>query len=572
VVKKIVLMGNPNVGKSVVFSRLTGAHVITSNFPGTTVDYSQGTMCLAEERVYIIDAPGTYSLSPTNPAEEVSLRILNEADLVVNVIDATNLERNLILTLELLSRNIPLIVALNLWDEAAHTGIEIDVTHLEQVLGVPVIPTVAVTGEGIADLASYFIQDVPVPVQKNYDDEEKWVMIGQITRAVQTITHRHHTLRDRISDITIKPLTGIPIALLVLLVLLWAVIFMGEMCIRYITDPLFALYLPVITQLSDFIGPGIIHQIFIGELVHGEIDFEQSMGILTTGLYVPFGLVLPYVIVFYIFAAVLEDSGYLPRLATLTDTFFHRVGMHGYGIVPVFLGLGCNVPGILATRVLETRKQRFIAATLIAIAIPCMAKTAMIFGALGQFGLWYVLLVIAVLVIVYISVGVILSRIIPGECPEIFLEIPPYRTPRFTMVLKKTGMRLVAFIAEAVPYLFLGVFFVNILYATGFLAWLGAILAPLIVGWLGLPEEASAALLTGFLRKDLAIGMLLPLGLTAQQMVIAVTTLTMYFPCAGAFAVLYRELGLSGMIQSVLIMATTAFFVGGIMRFILIGI
>jgi ferrous iron transport protein B len=256
---------------------------------------------------------------------------------------------------------------------------------------------------------------------------------------------------------------------------------------------------------------------------------------------------------FSILAALLEDSGYLPRLATLTDTFFHRLGMHGYGIVPVFLGLGCNVPGILATRVLETRKQRFIAATLIAISIPCMAKTAMIFGTIGQFGFLYILLVIAVLAVVYITIGMILSRVIHGECPEIFLEIPPYRTPRLNMVLKKTWMRLVAFIAEAVPYLFLGVLLVNILYATGFLAWLGTVLAPLIVSWLGLPKEASGSLLTGFLRKDLAIGMLLPLDMTPQQMVVAVTTLTMYFPCAGAFAVLYRELGFSGMIKSVIV-------------------
>lgn len=565
-------MGNPNVGKSVVFSRLTGTHVITSNFPGTTVDYSQGATCLGRERVFIIDAPGTYSLDPTNPAEEVSLRILNEADIVVNVIDATNLERNLILTLELLSRNVPLLVVLNLWDEAAHTGIEIDVSRLQELLGVPVIPTVAVTGEGIAELASYFSQDVPVPEQKNYSDQEKWVMIGQITREVQTITHRHHTLRDLISDITIKPITGLPVAVLVILVSLWTVIFIGETCITYLTDPLFELYLPIITQLSDFIGPGFVQQVLIGQMVNGGIDFEQSMGILTTGLYVPFGIVLPYVIVFYILAALLEDSGYLPRLATLTDTFFHRLGMHGYGIVPVFLGLGCNVPGILATRVLETRKQRFIAATLIAISIPCMAKTAMIFGTIGQFGFLYILLVIAVLAVVYITIGMILSRVIHGECPEIFLEIPPYRTPRLNMVLKKTWMRLVAFIAEAVPYLFLGVLLVNILYATGFLAWLGTVLAPLIVSWLGLPKEASGALLTGFLRKDLAIGMLLPLDMTPQQMVVAVTTLTMYFPCAGAFAVLYRELGFSGMIKSVIVMATTAFFVGGIMRFILIGI
>lgn len=565
-------MGNPNVGKSVVFSRLTGTRVITSNYPGTTVDFSQGTSCLQKDRVYIIDAPGTYSLTPSNIAEEVALRVGKEADLIVNVVDATNLERNLLLTLELLSLNKPLIVALNLWDEAHHTGIEIDVTRLEEHLGVPVIPTVAVTGEGIAYLAEYCSKPLSQRTPLVLTEDEKWKKIGHITQEVQQITHRHHSIGDMISDATIKPLTGIPIAILIILSALWAVITIGETCITYITDPLFECYLPFITSVSDYIGPGFLQQVLIGELIDGQIDLEQSMGILTTGLYVPFGIVLPYVIAFYLIAAVLEDSGYLPRLATLTDTFFHKVGMHGYGIVPVFLGLGCNVPGILATRILESPKQRFIAATLIAISVPCMAKTAMIFGILGQYGMLYILIVLVILILVYVTIGTLLSRILKGDCPEIFLEIPPYRRPRLDMVLKKTWMRLVAFIAEAVPYLFLGVLLVNILYATGFLAWLGTVLSPLIVGWLGLPQEASAALLTGFLRKDLAIGMLLPLQMTPGQLVVAVTTLTMYFPCVGAFAVLYKELGLFDLGKAVAIMVCTAFLVGGLVRFILIGI
>ncbi|NLV26209.1 MAG: ferrous iron transporter B, partial [Methanomicrobiales archaeon] len=190
---------------------------------------------------------------------------------------------------------------------------------------------------------------------------------------------------------------------------------------------------------------------------------------------------------------------------------------------------------------------------------------------LGQYGMLYILVVIIVLALVYVTMGTVLNRFLHGECPEIFLEIPPYRKPRLNMLLKKTWMRLVAFIAEAVPYLFLGVLLVNILYATGFLSWFGDMLSPLIVGWLGLPREASAALITGFLRKDLAIGMLLPLNMTPGQLVVAVTTLTMYFPCAGAFAVLYRELGIIGLVKSVFVMVCVAFLVGGIMRFIFIG-
>jgi len=570
--KKIVLMGNPNVGKSVVFTRLTGAHVIISNYPGTTVDYSQGTTCLDKEHVYIIDAPGTYSLEPSNRAEEVASTILNDADLVINVVDATNLERNLSLTLELLGRGKPLVIALNMWDEARHTGIEIDAAHLQELLHVPVIPTVAVTGEGIHNLAAQCIKTIPLPSAVILGEEERWARIGQITREVQKVTHRHHTLSDHISDATIRPVTGIPIACAVILFSFWFVVLFGEIWINHVTDPIFELYRPLVTALSGWIGTGFLSSVLIGVPVGGQINFEQSMGMLTTGLYIPFGVVLPFIIAFYIMAALLEDSGYLPRLATLTDTVFHRLGMHGYGIVPVFLGLGCNVPGALATRVLETRKQRFIAATLLAIAVPCMAKTSMIFGVLGQFGIQYVLIVFAALFIVYAVVGIILNRIIKGKCPEIFLEIPPYRWPQFSMVAKKTWMRLVAFVVEAVPFLFLGILFVNILYATGFLAWLGTLLSPLIEGWLGLPGTASAALLIGFLRKDLAIGMLLPLGMTPQQLVVAVTTLTMYFPCVGTFAVLFRELGPADLAKAIGVMIVTAFLVGGVMRFILMGL
>lgn len=570
--KTIVLMGNPNVGKSVVFSRLTGVQVVTSNYPGTTVDVSRGTSCIGGQSFRIIDAPGTYSLEPSNKAEKVAGEILQTADLVINVIDATNLERNLYLTLQLLETKKPVLIALNMWDEARHTGIVIDVPRLESLLSVPVIPTVAVSGEGIKDLVSRFSQPVSYPGPHIPGDDERWVRIGEIIRQVQHVTHRHHSLADRLSDATIRPVTGIPIACLIILLAFWLVRLIGETLVTLIFVPLFELYRPWIMGLSTWLGPGFLQDFLIGRLFDGTIDFEQSLGVLTTGLFIVFGIVLPYIVAFFLVLALLEDSGYLPRLATLTDTLFHRLGMHGYGIVPVFLGLGCNVPGILATRALETRKQRFIAATLIAISVPCMAKTAMIFGILGPYGLRYILIVFLFLFVVYLTIGLILSRIMHGECPEIFLEIPPYRWPRFSMVMKKTWMRIVSFLTEALPFLFLGVLVINILYTTGFLAWFGTLMAPLVSGWLGLPKEASAALIAGFLRKDLAIGMLIPLGMTPDQLVIAVTTLMMFFPCVGTFVVLFRELGTLDLIKSIGIMAIAAFLAGGAMRVILLGV
>lgn len=570
--KKIVLMGNPNVGKSVVFSRLTGANVISSNYPGTTVDFSKGRMCRGKEGHEIIDAPGTYSLEPSNKAEEVALEMFEQADLIVNVADATNLERNLYLTLQLLEQDKPVILALNLWDEAHHTGISIDIQKLEDELRIPVVPTVALSGEGICELVGRIDEARPAAEIEPMTESERWVKIGEIIRTVQQVTHRHHTLRDWIAEASIRPLTGFPIALAVMSAALWLVVFIGETLITYIFDPLFSLYTPIVMSLSAWLGPGFLHQLLIGELIDGQIDYVQSMGILTTGVYVPFAMVLPYIIAFYSILAVFEDSGYLPRLATLTDTIFHRFGMHGFGIIPVFLGLGCNVPGVLAARSLETKKQRFIAATLLAISIPCMAKNAMVFGILGPYGAGYILLVFATLFVVFILSGLILNRLIPGDSPEICLEIPPYRRPDIRTVLKKTWMRVRWFLKEAIPFLFLGVLVINLLYTVGFLDWLGEVLAPVVEGWFGLPKEAASALLVGFLRKDLAVGMLLPLGMSPMQLVIATTLLTVYFPCVGTFAVMFRELGIRGMMMATGYMVCTAFLVGGVMKAVLLGI
>jgi len=562
-------MGNPNVGKSVVFARLTGAKVIASNYPGTTVDFYKGKIKIGEEIYELIDAPGTYSLEPSNKAEEVAKKLLEEADIVINVVDATNLERNLYLTLQLLETKKPMIVALNLWDEAKHLGIKIDVEKLENELGVPVVPTVALTGEGIKKLVER-IKEAKGGNLK-LEEAQRWAKIGEIVKKVEKISHRHHTWKDWLAEITIKPLTGVPIAIIILAFCFVIVRFIGE-GIANLISPLFDAYLPLLQRLADFLGDNILRDILVGQLIDGKVSFEESMGLLSTALYVPFGVVLPYIIAFYVVLSILEDTGYLPRLATLTDNIFHRLGMHGYGIITVFLGLGCNVPGAMATRSLETRKQRFISATLLAIAVPCMAQIAMIFGALGAYGMKYIAMVFITLAILYFIMGLILNRFVKGESPEIFMEIPPYRKPSLTAIAKKTWMRIQWFLRDAIPWLFFGVFIINILYALHILDFIGNLLSPIIVGWFGLKREAAVALIAGFLRKDLAVGMLLPLQMTAKQLVIAITILAIYFPCVATFTTLMKELGLKDMFKATLIMLFTAFVVGGLQRILLLGI
>jgi len=563
----LLLMGNPNVGKSALFSRLTGIKVTVSNYPGTTVEFKQGKMKHGAEFASVIDVPGAYTLEPTSRAEEVAMEMLELGDLVINVVDATNLERNLYLTLQLLERNIPTIMVLNFWDETKHRGIRIDADVLEEMLGIPVIPIVAVTGEGVNDLIARL--DEATPQTYSDGDSARWIRIGNIVKRVQTFTPKHHTFLEKAEDLTIKPVTGIPFALIVLALTFLMVRVIGEVVIRAIFDPLFGWYLPVAARLSTWLGPGWVHDMLIGTLINGGIDFTQSMGLLTTGLYVPVAMVLPYVFAFYVVLGVLEDSGYLPRLATLVDTLMHRLGMHGAGMIPMLLGLGCNVPGALSTRMLKTRRQRFIAATLMAVAVPCMAQTAMIFGLLGPYGLPGFGLLFATLFIVWVGLGLVLNKCMTGSTPETFMEIPPYRVPYVNSLGKKLGMRLRSFITTAIPFMLLGVFLVNLLYISGIIALAGDWASPVIVKVLGLPKEAVASLLVGFLRKDVAVGMLLPLNLTMKQLVIAGVALTMYFPCVATFVVLFRELGIRDLVKSVGIMVALTLLVGGTLNLVL---
>lgn len=571
--RKILLMGNPNVGKSAVFSRLTGVHVIASNYPGTTVEFTQGYIKLGEEMVEVIDVPGTYTLEPTSPAEEVAVRMLREADpkndLVVDIIDATNLERNLYLTLELMEREFSVIVALNMWDDTKHKGITIDVQKLGKWLGVPVVPTVAVTGEGFKELVSR-LPEARSPKVHKHTREERWGDIGKIVGEVQVLARRHHTFLERLQDLSVKPATGLPIAALVAYLAFKVIRFIGEGLIGYVCEPIFEFFTPFLMKLSALLGgPGFLHDILIGKLIGGEIDFVQSFGLLTTGLFVPLGMVLPYIVSFYLVLSLLEDFGYLPRLAVLVDNIFHRLGLHGYAIIPTLLGLGCNVPGVMATRILESQRERFIAATLITIGVPCAALQAMIIGLLGKHGGGPVAIVYGTLFIVWLVLGFSLNRLLPGFSPTLLIEIPPYRIPPWRALIKKVWMRVLAFLKEAIPIVLLGVFIVNILYVLGIFNFIADFTAPVITGLLGLPKEAVTALIIGFLRKDVAVGMFVPLNLTVKQLIVGCTVLSMFFPCIATFIILIREIGWKDMLKATGIMIVAAILVGSLLNLVL---
>ena len=567
---KILLMGNPNVGKSVIFSRLTGVRVIVSNYPGTTVSYTRGLMKLGDETAEVIDVPGTYTLEPTSEAEEVALQMLDNGGIVINVVNATNLERNLYLNLQLLEKGVPAVVALNMWDDTKHQGINIDLDRLRELLGVPVIPTVAVTGQGMREL----VENIPkatspgIPTRSR---DERWAAIGSIIDQVQQVTHRHHTWWERLSDASVKPLSGGIIALAVLAISFVVIRFIGESLISYVLHPLFNnLWAPVLSNLSNLLGGGgFPHNVVIGKLINGQVDFVQSFGLLSSGLYVPFAMVLPYVTSFYLVLGFLEDVGYLPRLAVLVDTIMHRLGLHGYAIIPTLLGLGCNVPAILATRILESKRERFIAATLISIAIPCAALQAMVFGLVGAHGGQYVAIVYGALFIVWIILGTILRYAVKGFTPELLVEIPPYRLPLWRAMLQKLWMRIYGFLAEAVPIILGAVLVINLLYFIGVFEVIANFTAPVITNLLGLPKETVTAVVIGFLRKDVALGMLAPLALSAKQLVVASVVLAMFFPCIATFVVLLRELGVVNTLKSAGVMISAALITGGILNLVL---
>lgn len=568
--RNVLLFGNPNVGKSVLFSRLTGVRTTVSNYPGTTISYTRGFTKVGEEKLEVVDVPGAYTLEPTSEAEEIALRMLKNGDVVINVVNATNLERSLYLTLQLLERGIPMVVALNLWDDTKHRGIDIDLEKLRTSLEVPVVPTVAVTGEGIKELVES-IPEARSPDGPGRDRDERWAAVGEIINKVQHIDHRHHTWLERLQDASVKPLTGGLIAIAVLVLAFLVIRFIGESLIGYLLDPLFnRLWAPVVLKISALMGgSGFLHDVVVGKISSGEVNFVESFGLISSGLYVPFAMVLPYIFSFYLVLGLLEDVGYLPRLAVLMDTIMHWLGLHGYAIIPTLLGLGCNVPAVLATRILESKRERFIASTLVSIAVPCAALQAMIFGLVGQRGGQYVVIVYGTLFAVWVILGIILHHSIKGFSPELLIEIPPYRLPPWRIVLQKMWMRIYGFLAEAIPIILGAIVIINMLYFFSVFNAIANITAPVVSGLLGLPKEAITSLVIGFLRKDVALGMLAPLSLTAKQLVVASVVLAMFFPCIATFVVLLRELGVVNMGKAAGIMIAASLITGGLLNLML---
>lgn len=558
---KILLMGNPNVGKSVVFSKLTGLDVLTANYSGTTVTFTAGKIAYKNINATLVDVPGVYSLEPTSEAEEVAIDILNEGgDAVICVLDATNLERNLNFAHQLLEYPIPVIFALNLMDVAERQGITIDVDMLEKELGAPVIPTVAVRNIGLKKLlikVQEKLNNSRRRQPKKLTQEERWIEVGRIVQKVQKVEHKHPTFWDKLGDITIHPFTGIPIAFIVMALSLGAVVGGGKALRAFILLPLVhGLIIPrIIAFVSLFISEGMLFNVLVGDY-----------GVLVKGIEWPFALVMPYVILFYIVLSILEDTGYLPRIGVLVDGTLRRIGVQGGNIVPFIMGYGCAIPAILGSRALTSKKERLIVTGLVSLAVPCAAQTGAFVALLGDRSIWALISVYIISVIGIVIGGYALNKMIPGSVDPMLLEIPMLLKPNKEALIKKIWIRTKHFIMDAELPMLLGIGIAAIIAETGLINIIGDFAKPLVTGWLGLPGEATLGLMLGIIRRELAVLPLLELDLSTIQLVVGSTVALFYLPCLSVFSITVKEYGLK--IASIIGVSTLiiAFVIGGLIN------
>lgn len=561
--KKILLMGNPNVGKSVIFSKLTGVHVESSNYAGTTVDYTLGEVNLYTETATLIDVPGTYSLSATSEAEQVAVGLLEEgADLIICVLDAVHLDRNLDLALKLKEQDIPVIYSLNLVDVAKRQGIEINHEKLSELLSSPVIPTVAIRNIGLRQLINESIKAIDKKEENNQKyiltDEQRWEKAKEITQKVQKTTKAEDSFINRLEELTIKPWPGIPIAIFVLVISLLIVVGGGKAIRSVLLLPLMNnIIKPFLTKVVSLIVPaGTIRNILVGEY-----------GALIIGIEWPFALIMPYVFLFYLVFSFLEDSGFLPRIGVLADGILKKLGIQGGNIIPMIMGYGCAVPAILGTRAATTYKERIIVATLVSFAIPCASQTGAFIALLGDRSILALILVYLISFLIMIVVGAVMNKIIPGKSQPMLLEVPNLLLPDKDAFKKKLKLRMKHFLFDAEGPMLIGILIASIVAETGILNTFSVWISPIVEGFLGLPKEASLSLLLGIIRRELAVLPLLELNLTTLQLLVGSVMALLYLPCLSVFGVLIEEFSLKVALLIAIFTTTSAFLLGGFINF-----
>ncbi|MBZ4662443.1 MAG: feoB [Caloramator sp.] len=598
--KKLVLAGNPNVGKSVFFNALTGMYVDVSNFPGTTVDVSHGKF----ENYVVIDTPGVYGVSSFNDEERVARDVILYGDVILNVVDALHLERDLFLTLQIIEMGKPVIVALNMMDDVERNGIKIDIDKLSELLGVPVIPTVAVKGRGLEEVKNNIknakvgnidnkIKEYLEEYKNKVEHQSEALMlledddaiserlniktsgkreeiyrlrrerVDKIVESVIIKEGKGNRLRQKISSMTLNPITGIPILVLVLYLVFKVIGVWVAGDIVGITEETIMVghYEPFIRNivLKLFSENSFMYRLLAGEF-----------GILTlTPTYV-IGLLTPLVIAFYFFMSLMEDSGYLPRIAALVDRVLSFFGLNGRAIIPIILGFGCITMATITTRLLGTKREKIIATILLGFTIPCSAQLGVIAGMIAPLGTKYILIYAFTILIVFALTGTILNKTLPGESSELFIDLPPMRLPKISNVLKKTWTKTIMFLKEATPLFALGALIITLLEETKIIYKIQDVFKPITESLLRLPKEAANAFIMGIIRRDFGAAGLTELSLTSEQTVVALVTITLFVPCIASIIVIFKERSKKEAALIWLGSFVLAFLVGGVLAFLIV--
>ena len=629
----IALAGNANVGKSVIFNHLTGLHQHIGNWPGKTVERAEGTLRFKDYTIDVIDLPGIYSLSTYSLEEVISRKYIaiEKPDIVINVVDASVLERNLFFTLQLIELQTPMIIALNQMDIAKKKGIEIEPENLEKLLGIPVIPTVATKGVGLFQLLEKAVEAVEkgpatAHVEVKYGEEveeeisqvarmldgvqfwypsryaaikllegdeeiereiskkdskiasaakklaseienlhghscstvitsERYELAGCIARETQKLVPpKKPPMEERLHTLTTHRIAGYPIMVFLLFFMFYLIFTFGGYTSELLNSLFYGLQ-PIFV--------GLFGTTLIGELVWGGI---------IEGIIAGVTIALPYIVPFYIILYLLEDSGYLSRIAFLMDNVMHKIGLHGKAFIPMMLGYGCNVPACLGCRIMETEREKLLAA-FVTTLVPCAARTVIILGLVGQFiGIQWALMLYIFNLLVIFALGRIAFKILPGESTALIMEMPSYKSPQLKTILKETWFRVAEFIKVAFPLIVVGSLAIKLAEVLGLLEQVAAALSPITVMWLGLPAITGITLIFGVLRKELTLIMLATLlgttnfaqVLTPVQMIVFTLVTMFYIPCIATMAALVREFGWKKALSITIFEIAFAITLGGV--------
>ncbi len=622
-----VLVGNPNVGKSVLFKNLTNHYVMVSNYPGTTVEIVQARATFRDSSLTVIDTPGLNDLATKSEDARVTRKMLEEHEdaTIVQVADAKNLRRALLLTLQLADLGRPTILVLNMFDELQERGGQIDTARLSEILGIPVVTTVAPRNEGTeelidalpkasAPLGSWF---AAVPVDEYEGNRARLAQVNEILAETYSIAQpRKPSFRVLLGFWAMHPIKGLAFLAVALAATFW---FVGLVGAGSLVD-LFEVGVfqhrisPAAISVVDAVLPfphthdtesiptsiGVpitpVHEVTLFDLEREvkvpsytippgvELSLGQHVarffhdllvgpfGTITMALSYALAIVLPIVTTFFFFFSVLEDSGYFPRMAIMVNRVFRLMGLNGKAVIPMILGLGCDTMATMTTRILETRKERIVTTMLLALAVPCSAQLGVLLAlmaSLAPFGaLFWVLLVVGVIFLV----GWLTARLFDEESGDFILEIPPMRWPQLANVLVKTASRLNWYLKEVIPIFIIGtaiLFLLDLLQLLDGLAWLGQ---PLVTGWLGLPSDMANAFLVGFMRRDFGAVYILEAAmgpdplLSPHQILVAMVTITLFMPCIANFLMIAKEQGMRVALKMAAFIFPFAFLVGGLVN------